>query len=222
MFNRWISSALIGGAVLLGGCASMREIDADVQSFAQWSKPATSAPGVVSTVRYRFDRLPSQNEPNNAAGQALLEAQAKAALARAGWQESATDATHAVSLQWRSFASDDSRRVWGGFGFGGFGWGSLGADYVVTRGGQIVLLPARPVSPDWPLYTRELQVAVRDVASQAVVFESRAKYESRHSSDQAVAGLIVDAALDGFPNPPAGPRRVNRTEAVLAAAPARP
>lgn len=221
MRSRLSLSVLLAAAALLSACATTPGIDADVQSFAQWAKPSAAATAPSQPVRYRFDRLPSQNESAHAAGQALLEGQAKAALARAGWQEAA-DATHVVSLQWRSFAGDENRHAWGGFGFGGYGWGSLGADYVVTRRGNIVLVPLHPVRSDWPLYTRELQLTVRDLNSQSVVFESRAKYESRHSSDFSVAALMVDAALDGFPNPPAGIRRVNRNETVLSAASVKP
>jgi Domain of unknown function (DUF4136) len=184
--------------VALGGCAGTPRLSADVQSFAQW-------PAVPQATTYKFERTPSQSSGQAAEAQARLEQLAKPSLAKLNWQEAPNGAaaTHTVALQWRAQRVDDPLNPWFGFGFG------MGRDYVVTRGGQIVWLPLGPRA-DWPTTAREVQIIVRDVRTAAVVFESSAKHESRASDDSSIAGLLIDAALDGFPTPASGVRRVAR------------
>jgi hypothetical protein len=138
-------------------------------------------------------------------------------LARYGWQEAAANATpaptHSISLQWRSVAYEEY--PWRGIG--GFGWGPLGWDHVITRSGQVILLPSRPFH-EWSTYQREIAVAVRDLAAQTIVFETRARHDSRSGNEMGLAPLLVDAAFDGFPNPAAGARRVTRVEPLAGAA----
>ena len=49
---------------------------------------------------------------------------------------------------------------------------------------------------------------MRDANTQAVVYETSAVHEDVWVSDPAVYGVLFDAALDGFPKPPQGPRQV--------------
>ena len=58
-------------------------------------------------------------------------------------------------------------------------------------------------------YWREVGLIIRERATQAVVFESRAVHEGPWSDSEAILPAMLDAALQGFPNPPAGQRRVN-------------
>jgi hypothetical protein len=187
---------------LLSACANTPGLTADVQSFAQW-------PAVPTAVTFRFERTPSQSAGQAAEAQSRLEAAAKPALAKRNWNEGKDGAaTHSVSLQWRAVRVDDPNNPWYGFGTG-LGGGFYGRDYVVTRNGHVVWLPTGP-RIDWPITQRELQVIVRDLKSQAVVFESTAKHESRSSADAEIAASLADAALDGFPTPAPGLRQVRR------------
>jgi Domain of unknown function (DUF4136) len=196
----WRSVFVPLAAFALIGCASTPSLTADVQSFAQW-------PAVPAATSYKFERTPSQSAGQAAEAQAKLEAAAKPVLAKLGWQESKdanAAATHSVSLQWRAVKVDDPNNPWYGFGTG-FG----GRDYVVTRSGHVVWLPTGP-RMDWPITQREFQVIVRDLKTQAVVYESTAKNESRSGADAEIATLLASAALDGFPTPAPGARQVRR------------
>ena len=85
-------------------------------------------------------------------------------------------------------------------GFGSFGWG----------GGLL--------RSEQPWYLREASVVVRELASNRVVFESRANGDGPWSDSRAVLAAMFDAALQGFPNPPTGVRQVS----VQVGAPAAP
>ncbi|MGX9349502.1 hypothetical protein, partial [Microbacterium sp. KNMS] len=66
-------ATLLTAALLAGGCASTFQLDNDVRSFS-------SLPAVPANPAYRFERLPSQQNPQ----QAQIEAWADPALFRAG------------------------------------------------------------------------------------------------------------------------------------------
>jgi hypothetical protein len=92
-------------------------------------------------------------------------------------------------------------------GFGGFGGSgiSLGGG---TAGSFIGFsFPLGMSEP--PLYLREVSIVVRDAASNAVVFESRATHSGIWTDPRAVLPAMFEAALQGFPTPPAGARRIN-------------
>ena len=56
------------------------------------------------------------------------------------------------------------------------------------------------------IYSSDLQRA--HATAQAVVYETSAVHEDVWVSDPADYGVLFDAALDGFPKPPQGPRQV--------------
>jgi hypothetical protein len=60
-----------------------------------------------------------------------------------------------------------------------------------------------------PWFVREVTVVVRELAGNRVVFESRALNEGPWLAPQAVLPAMFGAALQGFPNAPAGVRRVD-------------
>ena len=185
----WVVLAL----VLLSGCATSYLLDNDVQSFSG----LTALPAQPS---YRFERLPSQQSP----AQAQLEAMADPALHKAGLRRD--DANPHYSIQ----VSARLRRVlspwagpWDGRGWGGWGWG---AGFGHSHGFGHMGLFGRMESP-W--YQREVDVIVRELPSNRVVFESHAANDGPWLDNTAVLPAMFEAALHGFPNPPAGPRRVN-------------
>lgn len=194
--------ALLCGALALTGCASVRVVDSDVQSFSQLR--AMPAPPT-----YRFERLPSQQAQG--ALQDTLEAQAAHALGKVGmrWEPGAS-AAYRVQVQariHREVPMDWYDPWWGGgwgpgwgpgWGAGFGGWGGRG-----FYGGMSMRFPPPT------LYRREVGLVVRDAASAAVVYETHAVHEGIWTDNPAVFGAMFDAALTGFPTPPTGPRRVN-------------
>ena len=59
-----------------------------------------------------------------------------------------------------------------------------------------------------PLHRRVVSIVMRDARTQEVVYETSAVHEDVWVSDPAVYGVLFDAALNGFPQPPQGPRQV--------------
>jgi len=170
----------------------MRLVDNQVNSFAP--KPPAFGAG------YRFERLPSQQAEPGA--QDRLEAMTEQALAKVGLKRDDVaptllaqvrvterverSATDAPPLGWQL--------GWRIGRHGGIGWG----------GGTLF-----PGLADLPSYWREVDLSLRELSSGAVVFESRARHDGPWSDSQAILPAMLDAALQGFPNPPAGERRIN-------------
>lgn len=181
------------GAFLLSSCATGYLLDNHVQSFSG----LTALPEQPT---YRFERLPSQQSP----GHAQLEAMADPALHKAGLKRDDANPRYSVQVAARL------RRVlspwaspWDGWGWGGWGWGH---PHFRRHGfGHIGAFPR--VEPPW--YQREVDVIVRDLSTNRVVFESHAANDGPWLDNTAVLPAMFEAALQGFPAPPPGPRRVN-------------
>ncbi|KAB7623874.1 DUF4136 domain-containing protein [Verminephrobacter eiseniae] len=182
---------LLGLAAALTGCSSTRLVDGQVQSFSTLA--AMPAPAT-----YRIERLPSQQTP----AFDTLAALAEQSLARAGLQRD--DATPRllvqIGIQADSVPRYDSLRGPGFYGFYGpppwawrDGWGLHGF--------------WRMAEPT-PLYRRAVSLVLRDATTQAIVYETSAVHEDTWVSDPAVYGVLFDAALNGFPQPPGGARQV--------------
>jgi hypothetical protein len=198
--GRWAAAGAAALALggLLGGCASMNQITAEVASFGTW--PAGRAPG-----RYAIERLPSQAAGSVA--QLKLEAAARAALERAGFQPAAsvTEADVVATLgaregrvldPWADFNWGWRIGGWRGFGplglrhGGSFGWSVGGA---------------------WPMDAtrdvREVALLLVDRASRQPLIEAHVRYEARVAGENLLPALY-EAALQGFPNLPSGERQV--------------
>lgn len=195
------AAGLLGLALLLGGCASVIRLDHEVQSYPRWSAGAVPGPGD----RFGFERLPSLAQAT--AEQTALEAAVGRRLQATGLQP-ASDAAPArwlieVSARSQKFPYapwDDPRERWP---FGGL----VGRDYVVTGNGKVVRMPGfAGMTP--PYYQREVSVLVRDARNGQAVYESRAAHDGRWHGTPAIWEALVQAALDGFPQAPSGPRRV--------------
>ena len=177
--------------LLLGGCASTRLVDSDVQAFSQLQAlpvPAT----------YRFERLPSQQAYS--AQQDKVEALAREALAKVGLVENPRSPYFSAQVYARTdrLLSPDYwyDPFWGGWG----GWGGWGSGFY---GGISMRFPP-PTE-----YRREVGLILRDIASGRVVYETHAQHNGVWSDDLPVFAAMFDAALQDFPMPPAGPRRIN-------------
>ena len=190
-------------AGLLGGCASTRMVGSEVNSFARWT-PAPPAPGSS----YRFERLPSQQADIS---QARLEGLTQAALAKVGLQHNPQAASLSVQVSASSQPMLRSRWDGGYYPYGGgpnifIGGGSgvgvsnvgVGFGFGFPLGGM-----------DTPIYRREVSIVMRELRSNVAVYETRAVSEEPWLDTDPVLSAMLDAALRGFPVPPAGPRRIN-------------
>lgn len=194
--RRWIPALFLGlAAVALAGCSTTRVVEGQVQSFSTLA--AMPAPAT-----YRIERLPSQQTP----AFDTIAALAEQSLTRVGLQrdDAAPKLLVQLGAQADSVPRNDPFHTYGPYGpygpgpwsFGGWygrGWGMHGAwgFYAPT-----------------PLHRRAVSIMLRDAASQAVVYETSAVHEDVWVSDPAVYGVLFDAALQGFPKPPQGPRQV--------------
>lgn len=182
-------------SALLSGCATTVTVDSQVQAFS--SITALPAPAT-----YKFDRLPSMQEP----GQAKVEAMADAALYKAGFQRDDAAARYTVQVTGRiQRVVSPWADPWTGPVFGGFGWG-------YRRGGRF----GYSMDVESPWYHREAAVIIRDLANNKVVFESRSVHDGPWMDNAMVFPAMFEAALQGFPQPPVGPRRVDITVPAVA------
>lgn len=188
--------------LLASGCSGLRVIDTDVTSFALWPGPAP-APGAS----YRFERLPSQQllparNPGTELPQDQLEALAREALAQVGLLNNPADA--AFDVQVSASSRMVQRRAYDGRFMGGPAV-SVGGG---TAGGFVGFsMPLMVYEP--PIYLREVSLVLRDARSHAVLYETRATHDGIWADARAVLPAMLAAALQGFPVPPAGTRRVN-------------
>jgi len=178
--------------VALTGCATGFLLDNQVQSFSH----LTTLP---SPATYRFERTPSQQADP---AQSALEALADPALHRVGLRRDDAAPRFSVQVSARTVRMlspyADPWDAWGG-GWGmGFGGGGVGIGFGMPFGRM-----------ESPWYRREVGVVMRDLASNQVVYETRATNTGPWLDNRMVIPAMFDAALQGFPNPPPGPRRVD-------------
>ena len=194
--KRSVTLLMLAFAALLSGCAGMRVVDSQVLAVA--SAPAGMQ---LQGAKYRFERLPSQvNNPE--AG--LAEQQAEQALAAVGLvrDDAGAQLSVLVGFQGTQYLADP--------------WGSpYPATYgsiVVGRGvtwGSGVGLGMGMRFPPPTQYRREVSLILRDLKSGQVVYETRASHDGPWSDSTTIFATLFKAALAHFPNPPAGPQRVN-------------
>ena len=198
----------LGVAAALSGCATSWTVDSSVTSFSR-------APGAAAPATYRFDRLPSQQAQE--ATQLELEAMAEMAMARVGLTRNDASPRYAAQINARVAV-----QVSGGWadpwvyspwppGWGPYGrpWGYGPYGYGYGRGWYGGWYGA-PYSGYYnPWYTREVSVVLRELPGNQVVYETRAANDGPYNSNGPVFGALFQAAMQGYPNPPAGVRRVD-------------
>ena len=192
-FARFFMAAATA-VLVLAGCASTYKLDNQVQSFSH-------LPAMPAQPSYRFERsLSQQADP----AQQALEALADPALHRAGLRRDDSAPRYSVQVAARTERSvSPYADPWGPWGWGG-GWG-------VGLGGRHFGLG---IGGPWPRgdsywFHREVTVIVRELAGNRVVYETRAVNDGPWLDNNAVLPAMFDAAMQGFPNPPPGPRRVD-------------
>jgi hypothetical protein len=214
--SRPLAWGLLTLAALLAGCSGPLRVDNQVRSFAQWasdgtpSGPATTANLPLAPQVFRFDRLPSQAEGSELGAQQRLEALAASELRAFGWQV----ADPAATAPWRVQVTASTQRLarapwedpWDGYR-GQFHAG-IGLGGYRSGVGGLLWIPVLP-PPSSPYFLREVALVIRETASGRVVYETRASHDGRWNSTPDLWTAMLRAALQGFPNPPAGPRRVD-------------
>ncbi len=192
-------ATLIGCVLALAtGCASVMRVDSDVEIHANWPSGALSA-GIVS---YQFERLPSQSSGPAAVAQTELEALARTVLATKGWQLAAAAPTpHHAPWRVQVAASQSTlpRAPWEEPTLGGWPRWSLGA----SNAGLGLGLGWGGSRGDMPYHQRSVSVVVRSGATGLVAFETQASHDGRWNGSPAVWQAMLEAALTGFPQPPA-------------------
>lgn len=181
------------------GCATMRGVDSDVTAFYQWG---AAPPGPGTT--FRFERLPSQRVVG--AQQDYVEGLTRTALARVGMQADPAAVRYSVQVMVNTQVVE--RLPYDQPGYDGFGFATPGVFLGGSNSGASVGL-SLPMRFSEPYYRRELTLLMRDLASGQVVFETHALSDGAQSETLRVLSAMLDAALSGFPQPLAGPRRIN-------------
>ncbi|TFY99130.1 DUF4136 domain-containing protein [Ramlibacter humi] len=183
-------------AVLLSGCAAGYLMDNTVQSFSGLQGGLPNAP------TYTFERLPSQaNQPSHE----LVEKLADPALFKAGLRRDDASPRYTVQVSARIQRAvspwADPWDPWGGWG-GSFAYGGPRAGFGLGWGG-----PFPRMDQAW--FQREVNLLVRERAGNKVVYETRAVNEGPWLDNDTAIAAMFEAALQGFPTPPAGARRVD-------------
>lgn len=190
---------LLALPLLLGGCSGMRLVESQVRAAAT---TPTSGAGIEAGARYRFERLPSQQDQ---AETDTIEAIAEAELGEVGLVRDEAAAQYSVQITTRmeSYLVDDWGRPYGGrVGTSIFiGTGHIG----IGTGGMIGMGTRFPPSSQ---YRHEATLLIRDLGRNQVVYETRATHEGPWSDRYNILRAVLAAALKDFPTPPAGPRRV--------------
>jgi len=194
-------------AAALSGCATSWTVDSSVTSF---SRP----PGARAPATYRFDRLPSQQAQE--ATQLELEAMAEMAMSAVGLTRDDAAPRYAasinarVSVQTSPWADPWIYSPWPpGWGYYGRPW-PYGYGYGYGRGWYGGGWYGPPYAGYYnPWYTREVSVVLRELPDNQVVYETRAANDGPYSSNGPVFAAMFQAAMQGYPNPPAGVRRID-------------
>ena len=210
----WKSITALAGilvmALMLGGCAGLKQLNNDVSTYSQW--PAERKPAT-----YAYERLPSQLR--NPEQMQLLEDSAAPALQQAGFSPAtdpnAADVVVTLGARVTGYQTYDDPFWWHGglwpyryygrpywrygYGYGHgygypWGWGSpwgWGYPYYGT-----------------PVYEREVAMLIRDRKSGQVLYEVRVTNEGYSPSIQTLLLAMFEAGLKDFPHGGPNPRRV--------------
>lgn len=205
MLRRVGSALLLGGVLGLGGCASVMLVDNEVQTYPRWADRAGGMPQAPQV--FRFERTPSREAGRAGASQDMLERLATRSLARAGWTPAAPGVGAPWSVEVNALVVQLPRAPWespydsfhGPFGPRWF------HPYGQPYGFHGPFLPRI----DTPYFQRRVTVLVRQSAGGQVVYESSAAHDGRWNGTEPLWQAMLDAALQGFPNPSEGRRRVD-------------
>ena len=192
----------------LSGCATFWVVDSEVRSHS-------TLQGFAPGAGYRFERLPSQNDSEATRdAQTALEGMAAPALAAVGLRPDEAAPRYTVQVTARvtrvSSPLDDPwmHGPWGPRWAGPWGWG-WGPGWAPSWYGGGWYGAGFHGPPPQPWYLREVSVVLRQLPGHEVVYETRARHDGPYNLSHDVLPVMFRAALEGFPAPPAGERRVD-------------
>lgn len=180
---------LVAVAVLLSACASGPRVVDTLVTTQTAHAPGTD---LLPHARYRFVDHASAAAPGEPP-LAQLQALAAAALARVGLMRDDVNATLTAQVNGQVVAHWVYTPGWGypGWGYPGWGYGGWGG------------------LPDATQYLlSEVSLVLRDARSGQIVYDTRARHDGLRAGDAVFTALFA-AALQGFPTPPQGTRRVD-------------
>jgi hypothetical protein len=210
--------------LLLTGCASVMRVDSQVQAHAFWIKNgSTASPSGMNS--YEFERLPSQHIPptqdTGVPTQPVLEQLLQEVLAPVGWQVrtpldqgQAQGQGHLPQSPWRVQVmgqqqtlprapwDDPPERLW------------LRPRAATSKASPTPTAKSALHFNGWlrgemPYFIRHVSIVIRDPAQGRVVYETQATHEGRWPNSPALWRAMMEAALRGFPHPPAGVQQVD-------------
>lgn len=202
MLTRW--TGLLLSTLLLSACALPRTVDSTVQTYSTLA-------GLPQPPTYRLMELPSQQaDPHGFAAIAPL---VHAALERVGLQRDDT-APRLIAEVDVGMRTGYLQGPWYPNGPWGGGWGpgwngSFGVAYGAGMGwggGLRAGALLRDLPPT--IYRHEVRLVLRDAQTQQTVYETSAFNEDVWTDTPTVFGVLLNAALMGFPHPPKGARNV--------------
>jgi hypothetical protein len=185
----WACFALVS----VSGCASLGQVSSEVTSYGAW--PAGRAPA-----SFAFDRLPSQSAQSE--GQDRIEAAALPALLAAGFTPAAPGSTPDVLVMIGARIERQDRSPWDdplwirpwGPSWRYSPWGSpFWPDPLLRR----------------PDFQREVALLIRDRASGAALYETRANNTGVTEGGQRTLSAMFSAALKEFPVVASSPHPVS-------------
>ncbi|MFN3376439.1 MAG: DUF4136 domain-containing protein [Burkholderiaceae bacterium] len=184
---RTVLWVLLLATAALAGCSTTRTVQGEVQTHTRLA--AATLP-----LGYRIERLPSQQSTDF---DPIVRLAAQA-LERAGLRPEGAQAPLVVQIGVQA-SSVPRADPWGPAPWGWDGWAG-------TRGWGVrgIWRMGEPT----PLYRRAVNLLIRDARTQEIVYETSAVHEDVWTADPDLYGVLFDAALAGFPNPPAGRRQV--------------
>jgi hypothetical protein len=157
---------------------------------------------------YKFERTLLQQSAEQAPNQQAVEAMAEAALNKVGLRRDDAKAGYSMLVTARVRQDWRAPNAWP-YGLGRIHIG-IGTSVGRVRGGFGSIGMGFPVNES-PSYVREVSLLMRDLSTSQVVFESSAINDGLWSDDNNILPILFEAAVSGFPTPPAGVRRVNIT-----------
>ncbi|MGP1516448.1 MAG: DUF4136 domain-containing protein [Ottowia sp.] len=190
-------------ALLFTACASVHQIDAQVESAAPVATAQTQEQrALLAGAHYRFEQLPLQSAQP---GAEHLQAMAQAALARAGLVRD--DAAARVTVQVSAHISPQWTSPWYD-PYWDDGWGFWPGRFYFGLGSGGFYGGAWMWDSSYRYYNSRVSLVMRDAQNGQVLYETRAQHEGARSHSDTVLQALFDAALQDFPHPPAGRRRV--------------
>lgn len=196
--THWLGATLVAAALALTGCATgTATLTSQVQSYS-------SMQGIALPATYRMEILPSQAQQESFS---QIEYAAQAALERVGLHRDVRPDLARLVVQVGASATQARAQhpTFDPYYYGPrFGWGvGYGGGWHSHWGMNWMMADVPPL-----VQVRAVKLVLRDAQSQRIVYETSAQYDEVRLDEARIWQVLFEAALTGFPFPPAGPRQV--------------